>query len=241
MLDYQLNQVYSDIKGKLSPQEKSKYVHQTVEILYQIKNSVILDDYIKVASFKLDVSETIIKTQIQQRQSEEFGVLKIENDVMTSPSRASSKNSSDRYELMEENLIKLAFAANDNDKRSYFREKLSTYNFSDDENSKILDSIDKKMYEVNNVDELAKKLFLGFYNEQNIQKKISDNIFSSHEFNNLSQEDYKKAVDETFTRLNTLKKQNKREQLKKMLKDDTLSAEEKLKISTTIFQELKNQ
>ena len=241
LLDYQLNQVYSDIKGKLSPQEKSKYVHQTVEILYQIKNSVILDDYIKVASFKLDVSETIIKTQIQQRQSEEFGVLKIENDVMTSPSRASSKNSSDRYELMEENLIKLAFAANDNDKRSYFREKLSTYNFSDDENSKILDSIDKKMYEVNNVDELAKKLFLGFYNEQNIQKKISDNIFSSHEFNNLSQEDYKKAVDETFTRLNTLKKQNKREQLKKMLKDDTLSAEEKLKISTTIFQELKNQ
>ena len=94
---------------------------------------------------------------------------------------------------------------------------------------------------VNNVDELAKKLFLGFYNEQHIQKKISDNIFSSHEFNNLNTEDYKKAVDETLTRLNKLKIQYKKDELKKMLKDNTLTAEEKLQISTKIFQELKNQ
>ena len=59
--------------------------------------------------------------------------------------------------------------------------------------------------------------------------------------NNLSQEDYKKAIDETISRLNKLFDIQKRSELKKMLKDDTLSAEEKLRLSTQIFQELKNQ
>ena len=41
-------------------------------LLYQIKNPVILDEYIKVASFKLDVSQNNLKTQILNKQSDEF-------------------------------------------------------------------------------------------------------------------------------------------------------------------------
>ena len=55
LIDYQLNIVYSEISQELSPQEKSNLVIQIADILHQIKNPVILDDYIKVASFKLDV------------------------------------------------------------------------------------------------------------------------------------------------------------------------------------------
>ena len=200
-----------------------------------------MDDYIKVASFKLDVSESILKTQIQNKQGEEFGVLKIENDNLLSSRKLVNKDSQSQYELMEENIIKLALCANDSEKKAYFKEKSQNYESLNEDNSKIIQAIDKNFYETDNVDELAKKLFLEFYNEQRIQKKISDNIFSSHEFNNFSQEDYKKAIDETFTRLNQLKLQYKKDKLKKLLKDDTLSAEEKLQISTKIFQELKNQ
>lgn len=239
-LDYQLNNIYSSIDNKLTPQEKSQYVIQIADILCQIKNPVILDDYIKVASFKLDVSQSILKTQIQNKQSEEFGILKIEDNNFMSAKKI-AQNSDNQYELMEENLIRLAFAANEQEKQNYFKQKSAQYKCFNEDNGKILDSIDKKITEVNNVDELAKKLFLGFYNEQHIQKKISDNIFSSHEFNNLSQDDYKKAVDETLSRLNMLQVQHKKNELKKMLKDDTLSAEEKLRISTQIFEELKNQ
>ena len=142
---------------------------------------------------------------------------------------------------MEENLIKLAFCADNDEKKNFFKENSSTYLAQNQENQKILDVIDKCILEINNVDELAKKIFLEFYNNQNIQKKISDNIFSSQQFNNLSTEDYKKAIAETLTRLKKLKQQNKKEELKKLLKDDSLSEEEKLKISTQIFQELKQK
>ncbi len=241
LLDYQLNQIYKEIRSNLTPQEKSHFVIQIADILYQIKNSVILDDYIKAAAFKLDVAETILKTQIINKQQDEFGILKVENENLIDKIKLSNRASSNLYELMEQNLIKLAFAANTEDKKIYLQKKLSGYSSQDMENSKILESIDKKFLEVNNVDELAKKLFLGFYNEQHIQKKISDNIFSSHEFNNLSQDDFMQAVDETFERLENLKQQYRKNELKKMLKNNNLTEEEKLVISTKIFQELKNK
>ncbi len=238
LLDYQLEKIYSSIEGKLSPQEKSEYVIQIADILYQIKNPVILDDYIKVASFKLDVSQTNIKTQIQNRQSDEFGILKIEDENHLAIRKTTTDNPQHQ---MEENLLKLAFAADSKEKQNFFREATSSYSCENEDSKEILASIDKNFDEVNNVDELAKKVFLGFYNKQHIQKKISDNVFSSHEFNNLSHEDYKKAVRETIQRLNKMNEQKKKEELKKLLKDDTLSAEEKLQISAKIFQELKNQ
>jgi len=238
LLDYQLEKIYSSIEGKLSPQEKSEYVIQIADILYQIKNPVILDDYIKVASFKLDVSQTNIKTQIQNRQSDEFGILKVEDENHLTIRKTTTDNPQHQ---MEENLLKLAFAADSKEKQNFFKEATSSYSCENEDNKEILASIDKNFDEVNNVDELAKKVFLGFYNKQHIQKKISDNVFSSHEFNNLSHEDYKKAVRETIQRLNKMNEQKKKEELKKLLKDDTLSAEEKLQISAKIFQELKNQ
>ena len=240
-LDYQLNNIYSNINSKLSPQEKNSYVIQITDILCQIKNPVILDEYIKVASFKLDVAQNILKTQVLNKQSDEFTILKAEDENYLNSRKNISKDGEGQLDMMEENLIKLAFSANDSGKQNYFREKINGYKCQNEDNCKILDAIDKNFYEVNNVDELAKKLFLGFYNEQHIQKKISDNIFSSHEFNNLSQEDYKKAIDETISRLNKLNEIRKKNELKKMLKDNTLSAEEKLRISTQIFQDLKNQ
>ncbi|MBQ4645754.1 MAG: DNA primase [Candidatus Gastranaerophilales bacterium] len=238
LLDYQLDKIYSSIEGKLSPQEKSQYVIQIADILCQIKNPVILDEYIKVASFKLDVSINNLKTQIQNKQSEDFEVLQVNDEKHLNIKKVTSDN---QFDLMEENLLKLAFAADSIEKRNYFKEKASSYKCQNEDNTKILDSIDKNFYEVNNVNELAKKLFLEFYNEQHIQKKISDNIFSSQVFNNLSHEDYKKAIDETISRLNKLNEQQKRNELKKLLKNENLSAEEKLQISTKIFQELKNQ
>ena len=241
LLDYQLNQIYKDIPQDLSPQQKSFYVVRIADILYQIKNPVILDDYIKVAAFKLNVSETVLKTQIQNKQADEFGILKVENneEILNLKSLIHT-DSKTQYELIEENLIKLAFAASDEDKKSYFLNKIQSYNPEAQDNKMIFEEIEKCFAEVNNVDELAKKLFLGFYNEQNIQKKISDNIFSSQQFNNLTTEDYIKAIDETIFRLEKLKIQNKKDELKKLLKDNSLSEEEKLKISTQIFQDFKN-
>ena len=239
LLDYQINQVYSSIQGKLTPQEKSEYVIHIAEILSQIKNPVILDDYIKVAAYKLDVSIDVLKKQVQNKQFEAQDVLTAQDNTLIS--HALKRDIEGQYELMEENLIRLTFAANAPEKFNYIKQKLQGYDSFDEDNAKIIAALEKNFDEVNNIDEIAKKLFLEFYNEQEIQKKISNNIFASHEFNNLSHTDYEQAVMETFSRLDKMKLQIKKEELKKMLKDENVSEEEKIKISAKIFQELRNQ
>jgi len=124
LLDYQLNQIYTDINGQLSPQEKSQYVIQIADILYQIKNPVILDEYIKVASFKLDVSINNLKTQIQNRQNQEFEALEVKDNNHLNLRKNTNDN---QYDLMEENLIKLAFSANNSEKQNYFKMKIADY------------------------------------------------------------------------------------------------------------------
>ena len=241
LLDYQLGKVFEDIHtSTLTPQEKSKYVIQIAEILYQIKNPVILDDYIRSSAFKLQVSESILKTQIKNKQASEFGILEVENDNIINPVRNPIKSKDSIYDSMEENLIKLSFAANTPEKRNYLISNIIGWEPENEENSKILDAIKDKFKEINNVDELAKKLFFGFYNEQHIQKKISDNIFASHEFNDLGYEAYQQAIDETLSRLKDMKKKNLNEELKRKLKDNSISKEEKLQISAQIFQNAKS-
>ena len=106
---------------------KSNFVIQIADILYQIKNPVILDDYIKVASFKLDVSQNNLKTQIINKQSDDFAILKAEDENHLNLRKNASKDSENQHDLMEENLIKLAFSANDSEKQNYFREKINGY------------------------------------------------------------------------------------------------------------------
>ena len=220
LIDYQLNQLYSDIRDTLTPQEKSSYVVHLVDILYQIKNPVILDEYIKVASFKIGVSQNIIKNQIINKQNELFGVQEAQDEPLI-------KNTNDNpFEAMEENQIRLVFAANDSTKLNYIKEKFNSYN----PRSKTLQAIKSKINTISDVDELAKKLFFEFYNEQEMQRKISDNIFGSHEFDNLNFENYTKAVDETFFRLDKIESESKKEKLKILLKDEQISQEEKMQI-----------
>ena len=210
----------------ITPQEKSKYVIHLVDILYQIKNPVILDEYIKVASFKLDVSQNIIKTQVINKQSEEFGILQVQNEPNI---RTYNENP---YDAMEENLCRLVFSAHDEVKINYVKSKLNEY----EPKSKILTALKVQLNETNNVDEVAKKLFLEFYNEQEMQNQISDIIFFSHEFDALDTETYFKAVNEGLERIKKLKEETKKDELRKILKDNTISQQEKLQILQTISQ-----
>ena len=131
---------------------------------------------------------------------------------------------------MENNLIKLAFVANTPEKRNFYKHAINTYEPKDEVNAKIITNIDKALGEINNIDELAKKLFCEFYNNNEIQQKLSDEIFSSTEYENLDFENYIQAVNEIFERLNNIDTELKKHELGQKIKDKNLSEDEKLKL-----------
>lgn len=230
-LDYRLNKELEQISPDITPQEKSEKVQQIADILSEIQNPVILSDYIRNTSYKLNIEEEILKNQVQKAKyknsmpDEEYS----SNPVQKTPSRQ-AKDLNTRYTLMENNLIKLAFVANTPEKRNFYSHAISAYKAKDEANFKIITSIDNALREVNNIDELAKKLFCEFYNSTDIQQKLSDEIFSSAEYENLDYENYIQAVNETFERLNNINNRLKKHELRQKIKDKSLSEDEKLKI-----------
>ena len=230
-LDYRLNKELEQISPDITPQEKSEKVQQIADILSEIQNPVILSDYIRNTSYKLNIEEEILKNQVQKAKyknsmpDEEYS----SNPVQKTPNRQ-AKDLNTRYTLMENNLIKLAFVANTPEKRNFYSHAISAYKAKDEANFKIITSIDNALREVNNIDELAKKLFCEFYNSTDIQQKLSDEIFSSTEYENLDYENYIQAVNETFERLNNINNRLKKHELRQKIKDKSLSEDEKLKI-----------
>ena len=230
-LDYRLNKELEQISPDITPQEKSEKVQQIADILSEIQNPVILSDYIRNTSYKLNIEEEILKNQVQKAKyknsmpDEEYS----SNPVQKTPNRQ-AKDLNTRYTLMENNLIKLAFVANTPEKRNFYSHAISAYKAKDEANFKIITSIDTALREVNNIDELPKKLFCEFYNSTDIQQKLSDEIFSSAEYENLDYENYIQAVNETFERLNNINDRLKKHELRQKIKDKSLSEDEKLKI-----------
>ena len=230
-LDYRLNKELEQISPDITPQEKSEKVQQIADILSEIQNPVILSDYTRNTSYKLNIEEEILKNQVQKAKyknsmpDEEYS----SNPVQKTPNRQ-AKDLNTRFTLMENNLIKLAFVANTPEKRNFYSHAISAYKAKDEANFKIITSIDNALREVNNIDELAKKLFCEFYNSTDIQQKLSDEIFSSAEYENLDYENYIQAVNETFERLNNINSRLKKHELRQKIKDKSLSEDEKLKI-----------
>ncbi len=235
-LDYRLNKVIEDINPDTTPQQKSEIVQQIAEILSEIQNPVILSDYIRNTAFKLNLDEEILKSLIQKTKYKNDSFEENNNIQQSFISRQASKDLKTRYTLMENNLIKLAFVANTPEKRSFYLNAIRTYKPHDQINSTIISSIDKAFGEVNNIDELAKKLFCEFYNNTDIQQKLSDEIFSSTEYENLDYENYIQAVNEIFERLNSISNKLEKNELRQKIKDKSLSEDEKLKILLRQFE-----
>lgn len=226
-LDYRLNKALEELKNDATPQQKSITVQQIADILSEIQNPVILSEYIKNISFKINLDEEILKTQIEKSKYKNESFEEFEVATPKTQPKYPSKDLNTRYNLMENNLIKLAFVANTPEKKNFYIHAISTYKAHSEANCAIIAAIDKALSEINNIDELAKKVFCEFYNNKDMQKKLSDEIFASAQYENLDYENYIQAVNEIFERLNSISEKLRNYELKQKIKDSTLSESEK--------------
>ena len=103
-------------------------------------------------------------------------------------------------------------------------------------NKAILSNIDKMLTKVNNVNELAKKLFAQFCNDDKVQKHLTDLTYSSDEFADLSYEDFTQALKEVFDRLKNLKIMLDKNEIRAKYKNNNTTEEEQIRISKEIYE-----
>ncbi len=233
-LDYTLEQVYAQMAPDMTPQEKGSIVHQIAEILVEIKNPVILAEYIKNSAFRIKVDEHILRKQIKLLQTETFA--KSDSEINRNTVKVVDNSAVSRHKRMEENLVKLGLVASSPEKKVYFQQLISGYKALDSLNFDLLRAIDKSLCEVNNNSELAKKIILEFCNDTDIQKQVVNFIYSSNEYEKLTYEEYTQAMCETFERLNNIEKEIEKEKIRNKFMSHDLSEKEKIEISKEIYE-----
>jgi len=239
LLDYQLEQVFNSAPKNASAQEKSKLVNNIAQLLTGIKDPVILSEYYTNLASKMSVNEKALRDQVNLLQRNLVTNYEVTNTVIKMKQKSAKSGWGERFSNMETNLVKLAFVADTSEKRVYYRQSIEGYKPKDEQVSKVLAAIDKLVCAVNNVDELAKKLFLEFYQDSETHKYITDQLYSSNEFENLNYENYIQAVEEIFQRLNNLEERRAKDAIRCKYRNSDISdvnEETELKISQEIFE-----
>lgn len=236
LLDYELEQIIKKYNKDMSPQNKSGLINQIVEILKEIQNPVILADYIRVVSFKVDVDELILKKEVAKLQD---NMIIESNDIIKDRSRFKSNSIEDRIKAIEMKLIELGLSINTSDKMMEYLEFTKDYEPISPESSKIFNEIKEILSNDNAYEDLAKKLLLKFYNDSEIQKQISNSIFASGEYENISSVDFSCSLAEIFNRLKSMNVKLKIQKLKDEYKNESLTEEDKIQLSRQIIEQVK--
>ncbi len=239
LLDYELDSLLKNCTKDTSPQEKSILVQQIVDILKEIQNPVILSDYIRKVSFRINVEETLLKEQVKLKADENYFATDFSNVVSFSRKNRPS-GMEKRYISLESKIVELGLRANSKEKVMNFLDKTENYIAKDNLNALYIKEIREILTNdtINSAD-LAKKLFSRFYNEADTSKKLTDLVYESGEYELITSEDYAYSLVEIFNRLKSLEKKIKIEALKTKYNSPDISEEEKIKVSMQIIEQVK--
>lgn len=238
LLDYELSEITKKYSKDMTPQEKSILVQQIADILKEIQNPVILSDYIRSTSYKIDVDELILKKEVNLLQEQNYSYQN-DNVIPFVKKNRASRDIEGRIQSIELKLIELGMQANTKEKISSYLEFMESYEAMDSKNAEILDEIRNFYKNDTDCENLAKKLLLKFYNDVEIQKLISDSVFASGEYENINSADFACSLVEIFNRLKLLKQKLEIRKLQSKYKDESLTEEEKIKVSREIIEQVK--
>ena len=194
LLDYQLEKALSEFNNNLSPNEKLDAVNKIMPILSEIKNDIILNEYIKIVSARINVEENAIKKQLKINTPEnpsKFALQKINVKKRINPSEKAQKN-----------LLSMYLTSVDETNIRTLNEKISQIEFNE-KLRYVKNTIDKLINTVNNELDLINNLYVAFAEENEFKEIITDLVYISDSFKNLSRTDFYAVIDEN---IQTIKK-----------------------------------
>ena len=239
LIDYQINSILSQKKNGMSPIEKSNLVKAVFPYLKDINNDIIRDEYVKIVSAKLDIDENSIRREIKKSFNDGFMPPVRTQQQRQSP--AIVKKSLNISEKAQKNLLSMYLIEESSYSIRTLNSILQNVEYSNDKLIIVKDTIDKLSQRVNNVKELIETLYTEFAEDNEVKEIITDLIYLSESFKNLSEKDFKNAIDENIAKIAAFNEKEARLQLRsqyKKLDDDEIEA---IQIQMQLRENIKNK
>lgn len=209
LLDYKLDNLLNQINDDTPPIEKNKIISKIISLIEEIKNNIIQNEYIKRIATRLKLDEELLLKEIKAltkiKDSEYVPQENNTNSIVT--------KSSNFIEKMQKNLCSLVFTNVSDDNLSELIRTIKAQKI-ENENLKILvQTIDKLVFKSNNMQDLEHSLFNEFANNNEIKNIITDLIYLSKSYENLTEKEVQVAIYETTNKIELFRR---REELKKL-------------------------
>ena len=239
LVDFQINSILKQKRNDMSPLEKNNLVKELIPYLREINNSIIRDEYIKIVSSTLNINENSLKTELKKSLSDSF--YEVSKPVEKKQLVPIVKKSLNISEKAQKNLLSMYLI----DESSYSIQTLNSIlkdvEYTNDTLIIVKNTIDKLSQRVNNVKELIETLYTEFAEDYEVKDLITDLIYLSDSFKNLSDRDFKNAINENIAKIEAFKEKERQSHLRsqyKQLNDDEIEA---IQIQMQLRENIKNK
>ena len=220
LIDFLLNNILKNKNNAKTPQEKSEFVSQIIDILKDINNKIIQTEYVKMASAALQVDEHAMLKELSKINTQlEIAHLPQQRRIVT--------NSSQFEQKAQKNLLSVFLSTSSTNLYQKMNEILPEGIIQDETLIIVKNTIDKIACTINNVRELTKSLYTEFIEDDNLTQILTDLVDMSEAFNGLDEDELERAVRENIIRLKRCYQERESEKLRQQYRevnDDDLEA-----------------
>lgn len=237
LVDFQINTVLSQKQADMSPIEKSNLVKEILPYLKEINNDIIRDEYVKIVSSKLDITESSIQKEFKKGLNDTFSP-PVKQQKALAPIVKKSFNLSEKA---QKNLLSMYLIEESSYSIQTLNSILKDVEYTNNTLIIVKVTIDKLSQQVNNVKELIETLYTEFAEDYEVKDIITDLIYLSDSFKNLSDKDFKNAINENIAKIAAFKEKEAQSHLRsqyKQLNDDEIQA---IQIQMQLRENIKNK
>ncbi len=230
LVDFQIESVLKEYTTGMSPTEKSSIVKDVMPYLAEINNDIVRGEYLKIISNRLEINEKSLYQEIKRYLNNGLSntyTSKPKPQTQLAPIVKKSLNISEKA---QKNLLSMYLVNESTYSLQTLNTILKDVDFTNETLIIVKNTIDKLVQRINNVKELTETLYAEFAEDYEVKDIITDLIYLSDSFKDLSANDFKTAISENIETINAFKEKEVQNQLRyqyKEVNDDDIKAIEK--------------
>lgn len=234
LVDFQIESVLKAYQKGMSPVEKSAIVKEVLPYLLEIGNNIVKDEYVKIVSSRLDITENSLQKELLNSSGKGLNNTYSQKPKPQTQLAPIVKKSLNISEKAQKNLLSMYLINESSYNIQTLNSILKEVEYTNDTLIIVKDTIDKLVGRVNNVKELIETLYTEFAEDYEVKDIITDLIYLSDSFKNLSDKDFKIAINENIETIKSFKekelKSHLRSQYKQVNDDDIKAIEQQIQL-----------
>jgi DNA primase len=237
LLDYRFETLLSKVNDDTTPLEKNEIVAKIISLIEEIGNNIVQNEYVKRIATRLKIDESLLLREIKafERKNE------TQNEIIVQPQSQIVTKSSNFIEKMQKNLCSLFFTNVSDSNRSELIRIIKAQKIENENLKTLVQTIDKATFTSNNTQEFAAELFNEFANNSEIKNIITDLIYLSKCYENLTEKEVQVAIKETTNKIELLRRKEEIKQLRLKSRNVNKSESDEVQYQITVNEKLKSE